>query len=386
MNTESLIKEVQEKSVDIGQEESQYRFDFLQDQLKDKRFVFIGESSHCVKQYSMAKIQLIKFLHAQLGFNVLAFESELGDCSIGDYLRKELTPLKFMEGSIGRVWHNDYNLELFKYMKDTEEGTSLHLSGLDVQQSAGKHFIPFVESYLSSSVKQLLIEFERLTNYLLEYEGFFKKRKLKQSVSELDSLGTHLLKEVQGQKHQDKTVQHIIVRSIENRLAYCKANVQQSFFRQFELRDQMMADNLQFLAEKIYPHEKFIIWAHNMHIRKNSKDSLLSPYKSILENLKDSVKNESFVMALYAHNGEMSDQMGNAYSIKKSTRKHMEWLLNHAPYQNSFMSSQLEWGEHKWRVYEGGGLRQSLVPARQYDGLLFFKNVSPAFPKHEKVP
>ena len=35
-----------------------------------------------------------------------------------------------------------------------------------------------------------------------------------------------------------------------------------------EWRDQAMLENLLWLAEEIYPTEKFIVWAHNDHIRK----------------------------------------------------------------------------------------------------------------------
>jgi len=49
--------------------------------LQDKRIVYLGESSHGAAQYNSAKTRLIQYLHQELGFNVIAFETNLGQCS-----------------------------------------------------------------------------------------------------------------------------------------------------------------------------------------------------------------------------------------------------------------------------------------------------------------
>ncbi len=54
-----FINEVKHQSIDIG-DMDRYHFEFLQPILEHKRFVFLGESSHCVKEYSLAKVSLIK--------------------------------------------------------------------------------------------------------------------------------------------------------------------------------------------------------------------------------------------------------------------------------------------------------------------------------------
>lgn len=114
--TTLFVNEVKNQSIDIG-DMDRYHFEFLQPILEHKRFVFLGESSHCVKEYSLAKVSLIKYLHEELGFHVLAFESELGPCMIGDYLSDQLDSKRFMAGTIGRVWQNEFVLGLFDYMK-----------------------------------------------------------------------------------------------------------------------------------------------------------------------------------------------------------------------------------------------------------------------------
>ena len=57
--------------------------DMLKPLLQDKRIVFLGESSHGVAEL-LAKTRLIQFLHKEMGYNVLAFESGLSNTSLSN--------------------------------------------------------------------------------------------------------------------------------------------------------------------------------------------------------------------------------------------------------------------------------------------------------------
>jgi len=376
---QSLVSEVRSSSIDIGADYEIENLHFLKQVLENKQYIFLGESSHTVKEYSEAKVNIIKYLHKELGFNVLAFESELGDCFIGNYLSADLDPLKYMSGSIGRVWQNEYLLRLFKYMKETEKLNPLHLSGIDVQQSDGKHFSPFLQSYLTKTVREMFIKFDRLANEEPSQINILKRRKeFRRKITELENIGNELIKEIEKQSFPTKIMHKVVVQTIKNRLNYSTANLSKGFSKLFEFRDELMAKNLEFLSKEVYPGEKFIIWAHNFHVRKKTTASRLSPYKSIVENLPLTMKEKSFVLGLYAKEGKMGDYKGDDYSIKKPNQKHLEWLLNHSAYENFYIPCEREWAHQKWRVFEGGNLPISFVPAEQYDGLLFFKKVQPA--------
>jgi erythromycin esterase len=53
---------------------------FLKEQLAGQRIVQLGESSHGVREFNLLKVRLIKYMHKELGFNVLAFESGMLPC------------------------------------------------------------------------------------------------------------------------------------------------------------------------------------------------------------------------------------------------------------------------------------------------------------------
>lgn len=369
-----LFDEVRDESINIEGIDG-YKFDFLKEILGNKRFIFIGESSHCVKEYIEAKVSLIKYLHQELGFRILAFESELGDCTIGNYLSEELGSKEFMFGSIGKIWQNEFMLDLFEYMKETLH-QPLHLTGIDVQQSMDKHFSSYMRSHLTGDLRQMYVEFDRRTNEMLD-KDYILKRRFRKTVEELESMGQELMKGFEKQTFPSAMIRDVVLQTMKNRINYFKANFTKGFSKLFEYRDELMAKNLEFLSQHIYPDEKFIIWAHNLHIKKESSASRFSPYRSIVENLPPFMKEGSFVIGFYAGEGRMGDYKGNDHPIKKANKKHLEWLLSNSPHQDFFIPCTSRWGDIKWKAFEGGGLSISFKPVQQYDGILFFKKVNP---------
>src|SRR5262245_18908899 len=53
---------------------------FFRTVLQNRRIVQLGESGHGVAEFNHAKVRLIKFLHEQLGYDVIAFDSGLYEC------------------------------------------------------------------------------------------------------------------------------------------------------------------------------------------------------------------------------------------------------------------------------------------------------------------
>ncbi|XOK62764.1 hypothetical protein ACJ7K1_06485 [Paenibacillus elgii] len=85
---------------------------FLKPLLMDKRIVYLGENSHGVAEYNQVKTRLIQYLHEELGFDVIAFESGMGNAA-GAYARVESrTPEELMKDAIFGVWWSKETLPL----------------------------------------------------------------------------------------------------------------------------------------------------------------------------------------------------------------------------------------------------------------------------------
>ncbi|WLR43376.1 erythromycin esterase family protein [Bacillus carboniphilus] len=123
------------KSIDL--QSSDYSdLHFVKEVLKDKRVVMLGESSHGVSEYSLIKSRLIKFLHEEMDYNVVAFESGLAEVGITNEKLDEVGPRTAMKNSLIPQWHTDNVLNLLNYideLKNSEE--PIHIAGFDMQVS-----------------------------------------------------------------------------------------------------------------------------------------------------------------------------------------------------------------------------------------------------------
>ncbi len=111
--------------------------DFLRNTLKGVDIVMLGEVSHADGSSLQAKTRLVKFLHQQLGFEVLVFESGLLECNYawGEYLKSELPPDTAFSRGVFPVWANSlYVNELIQYIgRNVKTNHPLELAGMDIQ-------------------------------------------------------------------------------------------------------------------------------------------------------------------------------------------------------------------------------------------------------------
>ncbi|MBR2569843.1 MAG: erythromycin esterase family protein, partial [Paenibacillus sp.] len=102
--------------------------------LHDKRIVFLGESSHGVAEFNQAKTRLIQYLHEEMGYNVLAFESGLSNASLAYGQIGSQSAEQTMKDSIFGVWWSKEILPLFDYLKAAQDSEKpLMLTGFDMQ-------------------------------------------------------------------------------------------------------------------------------------------------------------------------------------------------------------------------------------------------------------
>ncbi len=369
--------------------------------LHDKRIVFLGESSHGVAQFNLVKTRLIQFLHQEMGYNVLAFESGLGDVMNAQGKIDKQAAQQTMKDAIFGVWWTKETLPLFEYAKTTQATEKpLVLAGFDIQQQGAFTNGDWLQT------PQLPKQFRDAEKQLAEWSS---SKDLKGYQKEKTAI-INVYKQVKSQVQQkEKELQKVypnelqIVKLMERTLAdrirladeYVELTIQSniemeqnkydSFLKTMEWRDQAMMENLLWLAEEVYPTEKFIVWAHNDHIRKAQSDVMGSPYpvKLMGERLPDIYKKYSYVLGLYMTSGETANNMGETMAVLPPIKGSIEDIVSSVNEPYTFIDLRNRQNErgNSWMFeprlsYSWGVIQESLVPRDQYDGILLIDKVN----------
>ncbi|TQR34317.1 erythromycin esterase [Lysinibacillus sphaericus] len=375
--------------------------EMLKPLLHDKRIVFLGESSHGAAEFSLAKTRLIQFLHQEMGYNVLAFESGMGNAMNAQGQINKQTAQQTMKDAIFGVWWSKETLPLFEYAKKTQNTDKpLKLAGFDIQQQGAFTNGNWLQN--SMLAKQLSEVEEKLVDWSFgtDLKGYQKAKPsiievYKQVKSQVQLKENELKAAYPGESHIVKLMERTLADRIRLVDEYVELSIQanielehnkyDSFLKTMEWRDQSMMENLLWLAEEIYPTEKFIVWAHNDHIRKAQSEVMGSPYpvKLMGERLPDIYKKYSYVLGLYMAGGETANNMGEPMAVLPPVKGSIEDIASSSnkPYTFIDMRNRQNERGNSWMFeprlsYSWGVIQESLVPRDQYDGLLLIDKVS----------
>ena len=397
------LSSIQPETFD-GQKIPANKFDdlvMLKPLLHDKRIVFLGESSHGVAQFNLAKTRLIQFLHQDMGYNVLAFESGMGNVMNAQGQIDKQAALQTMKDAIFGVWWTKETLPLFDYAKSTQATEQpLVLTGFDIQQQGA-----FTNGDWLQNPK-LAQQFNEAEKQLAEWssgkdlKGYQKvKATIIDVYKQVKSQIQFKEKELQAAYPKEPHIVKLMDRTLADRIRladeYIELTIQsnidieqnniESFLQTMEWRDQAMMENLLWLAEEVYPTEKFIVWAHNDHIRKAQSDVMGSPYpvKLMGERLPDIYKKYSYVLGLYMTSGESANNMGEPMPVLPPVKGSIEDILSSTNKPYTFIDLRNRQNErgNSWMFeprlsYSWGMIQESLVPRDQYDGILLIDQVN----------
>ncbi|MBN1462093.1 MAG: erythromycin esterase family protein [Paludibacteraceae bacterium] len=272
---------VKENSVPISfsSVENNCDFSFLKNIIGEKSIVFLGEQSHCCKEFNLIKGELVKFLYKEKKFDVIAFEISMNGYCIRNLKKKNLTLAEFSTGT----WNTKENIDLFKFIKDSMELTGIDLVPQQFSQHLKQLFWPidttianFCAKIDSSITKlsQYYLRNTRLVNEkgsVLHYEFYSRdsmlnfEKKAHELILFIDTTKMLVDRKKSLLKISDKEL-FLNKKLIENKKVYTHY-----LLKQFSwiYRDSVMGQNLKWLAEEYYGNKNIIVWAANAHITNN---------------------------------------------------------------------------------------------------------------------
>lgn len=384
-------------------------WEFLRDAIASRRIVMIGESNHCVEEYSQAKFCISRFLHEELGFNVLAFESYMLPAHQANLDLEAGGSAESAASSIYPMWNTVTVRRLFSYIRATKPSdTPMHVAGFDMKirrglQSQEMAFVYGVlggDSALAGRYSRALARFgpdicERFARgdiksndpLAAQFADFFNALP-----AELDR--SHSRGPMTEASATDVGLGAQIARNLAAQPAYNDAKP----LERVALRDSLMAINIEYLAEKQYPGEKIIVWAHNGHIARGWSEAVVSdvPYMFVQwltnrlsrirwtgEYVSDRYGDDVYVLGLHMTSGLYKTIGGDERRVRPSRRDSVEYLVRDATVSASFLDFTRttdavgrEWQSSASRIlFEDQWYR--IIPERQYDGVLVVSRATP---------
>jgi erythromycin esterase len=273
------------KSIDLESDNSDLTF--LKKILNDDsvKIILLGEQNHYDGTTFTAKAKLIKFLHEQCGFDVLAFESGMYDCTKAwEMIQKDKKYANGLTSSILGFWISAQEFwPLADYLQSTLEAQNpIILTGFDDALTGyiSKQFFlaDFDTLNLLDKHSDEYSQFSKLMESLKTVNPFGPSippdSVLKNNISLLDNIlgkltmaDSKMIPEVKLEFWQ-----HVIAGFKIWHNSYYGININDTlnglWVPSSNKRDSQMANNLLWLSEKMYPGKKIIVWAANFHIMR----------------------------------------------------------------------------------------------------------------------
>tara|TARA_B100000809_G_scaffold119529_1_gene117789 strand:+ start:19719 stop:21044 length:1326 start_codon:yes stop_codon:yes gene_type:complete len=253
--------------------------------LKDIEIVMLGEASHGDGTTYETKIKLIKYLHKEMGFDLLVFEGGFYDCQkawnqikAGEDVRVSLAR------SITFLWSTTKDFKpLVNYIDENKNSANpLIISGFDNQwtgKTSAKFYLEDLKKFLNKT-NQELMKSEDWTHLetSLQYLSEWKYKELKKDKSTKDTVCINTL--INSIASVKKDSLSLFWRA---NLKSTKSYIIDSKYKK-DLRDKQMADNLIRLKEQ-HPNKKIICWGATSHFLFNSTEIKLKGFPfNIIDN------------------------------------------------------------------------------------------------------
>jgi erythromycin esterase len=364
------------------------------------RIVQLGESSHGSASMTRLKMRLVRFLHEQRGFNVLAFESSFFACNRGLEASATMSAAALMRSCLMDGGYSTEMVQLFEYIRESRRTAHpLHLAGVDVQPSSESPAL-LAEFFRAASTRLAPQQQERLIGTVLAVHqlqvdgnrcyGWRDREACVRTRARHHELRTALLQQLPLADEfsgPGALLAGLVLQSYVHAVDW-QLEKASSSGRLYEARDQGMAVNARNLVERLHPGKKLLLWAHNSHIAGDF------PYAALRKDgestmgmhLRQFFGQDLYTIGLFMLAGSQRDNSGAVTAVTAHRPDSLEGLFMHLPYVASFMAlpgdDQPGAGDdwlHRSTVYKDWGRNEEeAYLARCFDAVLMIRNSEPS--------
>lgn len=355
----------------------------LKEALKEVEIIAIGENTHGLGAVFSAKTELVKFLHQELGFNLILFESGFGDAALAWEQMGALSTKEYTSVFSSNFYYNSEEIEnLVNYVK-LQDG-ELKIQGFDCQPQQNylikrmSEIAQPLDSILASSVPLEMRSF----NYLYQYENdkdtlsFNNQRD--RFIGFLNSYDAFLDKN-RNKLLTSGTTQHEInalKRSNEIFIAtYSKINIGEIMGWPIadNIRDKSLFEIVKSFKES-NPKSKIIIWAQNSHIENKTKPNYNVNWMG--HSLKQAFGDKYYSIGAVVYNGKNLNYNGT-FDFEHSNPKYLAYHLNQFQKEKFVLDlrkhNKQDFTNELLLGMENNGNTAEFIAKDRFDGLLFIQ-------------
>lgn len=358
----------------------------------DRRIVLLGENGHGVGELTTAKVRLVEWLHRELGFEVVVFESGFFECARAWAEAAGSSPRRLLYDCLRYPFQHAEVLPLFELIHaraDTDR--PLELAGMDPQaqgfDSGGRP---------AASHATLCLHHPGLARRIARYDS------LLYLVPDSGGLG-------------DDVYPWLLETGDEVRAAYDSAAALSGgrarwAFRlagglldrllvraramdagasawppsYYGLRDEWMARAVAAIADSIAGPRKVVVWLHNDHARYGPFDAGGNDVRSVGGFLREWYGRDVFSMGFFMGGGVIADNGRREREVLPPPEGGIEDVLGGGGHDAGYLvlsgnesAALREWASGL-RPYLRMGLdRRELVPIEEFDALFYVHRVGP---------
>jgi erythromycin esterase len=359
--------------------------DVLNPPLAGVQVVTLGEQTHFDGATFDAKIQLIKYLHEVLGFNVLAFESGYYDCTKAGQMLANNPVNGTLRDAVFGVWYIKALSQLEQYIIATQKTAQpLRITGFDAQFSgklSGKYLLADLENYLNQIGEQKMVKkpewdgFKSAVQRQIKYSNFYKKPSTKDTllIGQVCRQITMLLESKAASL--DKDERYLWKRVLANLVFDTKHRYTNNNYR-----DSVMGLNLLSLITERYPEEKVICWGATSHFIYNPKAIQSKNYEAFIpmgNYLHQKLKKSLFTIAFTSYKGKAGSMI--THQLKVPSEDSYEGTLGKAGFRYAFTNFRdVPFEKKKYtKTRLLGNKFQSMVLSEVIDAMFYIETAYP---------
>lgn len=380
---------------------------FLKGLIGDRPVVQLGESSHGTREFNHVKTRLIKYLHQEMGFSVVAIESGFFEGIYADTQRETGSADSLMQFIFG-VWQTNEVLELFQYVKDTQSGpNSLRLIGFDPQISSSNYAriggyiedIPTSPGFSQTLKDELVADLSNFRALEIQFGNQDCVQQASQAcqgtIDLMDALKTSLTSAETSLASISNPSEPLKILSIAVFAAMGQIDASTAGYTGGDygvVRDKNMASIFGRIRQDVYPDEKIVVWAHNRHIAHQESPTLDDSGQFIFLqetmgfHLKNEIPTELYTIGLYMLRGATADNSRRSIPVSLPADNSIESIAHSVRKAAIFIDSQPNQAqttgneflfERTFAHFWGGSFGSySMIPSDQFDGLLIIDQSS----------